>query len=87
MLFSPVLHVVASRADIACCQAGIARPLRPCCLGYAIDFLRVAMWFESHRSNHTKPAFKKPSALLLFLLESHRKRPSLIANHQYWPTS
>ena len=46
----------------------------------------IAMSFESHHSNNIKPAFEKPSALLLFLFESHSKRPSLIAKYQYWPT-
>ena len=35
---------------------------------------------ESHCSNYAKP-----SALLLFLLENHCKRPSLIAIYQYAP--
>ena len=39
--------------------------------------MRVAMLLESRRSNHTKPAFKKPSALLLFLLENYCKKLSL----------
>ena len=47
--------------------------------------MRAATLFESDRSNHTKPAFDKLSALLLFLLESHHERPGLITKYQYRP--
>ena len=87
MIFPFHWYCKSSRADIARYQAaaGIACPLRPLlprlCNRYVQLHVRAVIMisFESHRSNHTKPAFKKLSALPLYLLEQFDRKISVLA--------